>query len=276
MKKVPYIFVFDIDNTVIGNVRNISNERNLYDMIYDNINDKALKDKREIAHIKKHNYVEDMKNGLLRPGFEDFIKFCKKKYHPCEFYVFTRSSYEWTHYGLIHNIEKAANMKFNTPYYTREDTLFSRGKSLKIIVEHIQHKYKTTEDLGDKILFIDDVGDNTSTYKSRQIQCPKYNNFVYRDIYKNLLDIFGPELLSYKYVEDWFLQYSIPYYNGKSKNIMANNEEYYELHKLLVKKETELVNEDAKKDVFFKILIEKLTDISDKTIKKINGIVKEK
>jgi hypothetical protein len=90
-----------------------------------------------------------------------------------------------------------------------------------------------------------------------------------------LLDIFGEELLNNSIVENWFIKYNIPYYNKKSKNVLANNEEYFELHKLLIKKETELTNEESKKDEFFKILIDKLTNLSDKNIKNINTIVKK-
>lgn len=285
MKKTPYIFVFDIDNTIVGDVKNISNERALYQLIYDTIDtikDKVVKGDREkadkayVKYIRKHNYVQDMKDGLVRPYFVDFIKFCKKNYKPCEFYVYTLSSHEWTHDIMIPNIEKTANIKFNKPYFTRDDYIYERGKSLKQIVDHIKLKYKTNEDVKDKILFIDDIAGNTSTYKHRQILCPKYNNFIYRDIYKNLLDLYGIDLLNNSIVENYFIKYGLPYYNAKSKNVLASNEDYFELHKLLVKKEAELTNEDAKKDEFFKILIDKLTNLSDKNIKKINDIVKDK
>jgi hypothetical protein len=271
MKKTPYIFVFDIDNTIVGKLTNIGNEHLLYQMIYDTITDKG--DKKDLKYIKYHDYVNDMKSGLMRPYFIDFIKFCKKNYKPCEFYINTLSSHEWTHDIMVPNIEKAANMKFNKPYYTREESVYNRGKSLKQIVDHIKNKYNTKEDLNDKILFIDDIYGNTSTYKNRQIKCPAYNNFIYRDIYKNLLDIYGVELLNNKEVEDRFIKLNIPYYREKSKNVLSNNKDYFELHKLLIIKETELTNEHCKKDDFFKILIEKLTNLSDKNIKKINTIV---
>lgn len=271
MKKTPYIFVFDIDNTIVGNVKNISNEHSLYQMIYDTITAKG--DKKDLKYIKKHDYVKDMKLGLMRPYFADFIKFCKKNYKPCEFYIYTLSSHEWTHDIMIPNIEKAANMKFNKPYYTREESVYNRGKSLKQIIDHIKNKYNTKDDLNDKIIFIDDIADNTSTYKNRQIKCPTYTNLIYRDIYKNLLDIYGVELLNNKVVEDRFIKLNIPYYREKSKNVLSNNKDYFELHKLLIKKESELTIEHSKKDEFFKILIDKLNNTSDKNIKKINTIV---
>jgi len=67
-----------------------------------------------------------------------------------------------------------------------------------------------------------------------------------------------------------FKRYDIPYYDENSKDILANNKEYFEIHKLIKIKEVELYNNKYKNDVFFKKLIEKITDLSNKNIKDIN------
>ena len=67
-----------------------------------------------------------------------------------------------------------------------------------------------------------------------------------------------------------FKRYYIPYYDENSQDILANNKEYFEIHKLIKIKEAELYNNKYKNDVFFKKLIEKITDLSNKNIKDIN------
>jgi len=94
--KLPFIFVFDIDNCIIGNVKWPINEN----IILDEIN-KLNKSKKKI------DFTNYLKKGLLRPYFKKFIKFIKKNYDNTEIYVYTNSSNYWTNNGLVSNIEKA-------------------------------------------------------------------------------------------------------------------------------------------------------------------------
>ena len=118
MKKIPYIFIFDIDNCIIGNINYPITEALLLDTIKGVCTQKKITNKC----IKKINFVKILKKGLLRPYFVNFIKFIKKKYKNIELFVYTNSSYNWTHGGLVDNIEKASNIKFNKPYFTRENS----------------------------------------------------------------------------------------------------------------------------------------------------------
>ena len=214
-----------------------------------------------------------MLNGLLRPYFIEFLKFCRKKFKKCEFYVYTMSSYEWTNNVLIKTIEKATKIKFNKPYYTRENSIPYKGKSLNYITEHIKKKYNTNEDVSQYIVFIDDIVNNTTVYKNRQIVCPVYDNIIYRDIYQNLINVYGEKLLKNNEMQVMFKKYDIPYFDEKSDDILANNKDYFELHKMIKIKEAELYNKKYCNDIFFKILIQKITNLSNKNIKDINKAV---
>jgi len=103
MGKIPYIFVFDIDKTILGDVGYILSEhqfnKNIIDMNKELINSKKIN--------YKYDFEKDLLKGLLRPYFIDFLKFCRKKFKKCEFYIYTMSSYEWTNNVLIKIIEKA-------------------------------------------------------------------------------------------------------------------------------------------------------------------------
>jgi hypothetical protein len=266
MGKIPYIFVFDIDKTILGDVGYILSEhqfnKNIIDMNKELINSKKIN--------YKYDFEKDLLKGLLRPYFIDFLKFCRKKFKKCEFYIYTMSSYEWTNNVLIKIIEKATKIKFSKPYYTRENSIPYKGKSLNYITEHIKKKYNTTEDVSQNIVFIDDIVNNTNVYKNRQIVCPVYENTIYRDIYQNLINVYGEKMLKNSEMQVMFKKYDIPYYDENSKDILANNKEYFEIHKLIKIKEAELYNKKYQNDVFFKKLIEKITDLSNKNIKDIN------
>lgn len=270
MPKVPYIIVFDIDRAIVGPVKYIVAEKQINRNIIDLNHDK-------LKEYYKPDFVGDMKEGLLRPGFVDFINFCKKKYKPCEFYVYTLSSYEWTYNGLVESIEKAAGIKFCKPYFNRENGLIYRGKSIMHVVDHVKQKYKINKNvnLNNKILFIDDIENNTTTFKNRQIKCPKYNNMIFRDVYKNLIDFYGEDLVKTLEIETLFNNYDIPYYSEKSNDIVNKDKKYYDMNVELFKRHDELHKEKFKDDNFFEILINKLTDLSDKTIKNINDDLKK-
>jgi hypothetical protein len=60
--KLPFIFIFDIDNTIIGNISHQLNEYEILELINPSL-------------IKNYDITEDLKFGLLRPNFKDFIEF---------------------------------------------------------------------------------------------------------------------------------------------------------------------------------------------------------
>lgn len=263
---IPYIFVFDIDRTIIGDVSYCTSESYL---------NSISRNKSKIKNKNIEDYSNDLQNGLLRPYFIDFIFFCKKKYKPCIFYINTKSTTKWAH-TIIKNIENVCKIKFSKPIFTREDTILSE-KSLKSLVDLLSIKYNSTNEIiSNKLIFIDDLPSNTNTYKERQIKCPSYNCLIYRDIYNNLLDKYGIDIMNNHIIEEEFIRYDIPYFNEKSNNPICKNKEYYELNKILQIKGTEIINAECKDDDFFKILQEKLKDLSNKNIKNINDFFNKK
>jgi len=194
--KVPYIFIFDIDNCIIGNIHYPITESILLDLIKMTCKQKKISNKCS----KKVNFVNVLKKGLLRPYFINFIKFIKKKYKNVELYVYTNSSYNWTYGGLVENIEKASKIKFNKPYFTREnsyqlDENFPKSLSnvFKIIISRLQNKYKILKNkkeilkiFNNNVVFIDDIQNNLKDYPGKQIVCPKYEFNKPYDIIKKI------------------------------------------------------------------------------------------
>ena len=194
-KKIPYIFIFDIDNCIIGNIHYPITESILLDLIKMTCKQKNISNKCS----KNVNFVNILKKGLLRPYFINFIKFIKKKYKNVELFVYTNSSYNWTHGGLVENIEKASKIKFNKPYFTRENSYQTDNypKSLsnvfKIIITRLQNKYKILKNkkeilniFNNNVVFIDDIHNNLKDYPGKQIVCPKYEFNKPYDIIKKI------------------------------------------------------------------------------------------
>ena len=277
---LPYIFIFDIDNCIIGNVDYPIIECNLLEIIKMSCDSKNITKKCK----KNINFVNELKKGLLRPYFVNFIKFIKKKYKNVELYVYTNSSYNWTHGGLVENIEKASGVKFNKPYFTRENSNFDLSKSLtnvyKIIVKNLVKKYRSLNNKNmikelfkNKVVFIDNIKDNLNDYPEKQITCPSYDfNYPY-DILKKVKKkyIFKNEIFKEKNI-DKFIETNIksPKFYKKQTNKITNLEKakwnYF-------KKKDKSLN---KKDLFYKKLKEilkknKIDKFTNENIELINS-----
>jgi hypothetical protein len=268
--KLPFIFIFDIDNTIIGNIGHQNNEYKILELINPSL-------------IKNYDITEDLKFGLLRPNFKDFIEFIKNKYKNVEIYVYTNSSYLWTNNVVIHNIEKVIECKINEPYFTRDDSN-NHNKLLGNIYDNIidnliskylllkQDKYKEYV-FQNQLVFIDDIKDNLKDYPQKQILCPKYNYRDCYDIKANLINKLQIEEIEFekKEVLDYFNDKWIPIYSTNG-SIYQQDKIYQHILQLLLVRKTELLNND---DNFFKSLIsilekeEKLI-LDDKMILNIN------
>lgn len=275
INKIPHIFIFDIDNCIIGKVDYIVSEWIIYETI-DNI---VPNNVNKLDHNKCH-FVDDMHNGLLRPYVIDFIKYIKHNFKNCELFIYTNSSYGWTNEVLVKNIEKASNIKFNKPYFTRENSIMckkSLSKIYKNIISVLKKKYNNklldknlTNIINNKLIFIDNIKDNTSTHINRQLTCPYYNNIVYRDTYENMLKIFGIDIMNTDAVKKIFDKNDVLYINTSTTDLHVSDKLLYNIYRSYLIRSAELTNEMYKDDKYFNILIKKLTNLSDKKIKEIN------
>jgi hypothetical protein len=269
--KLPYIFIFDIDNTIIGNIHHQYIEYNLLE----NINTLLIKD---------FDITDILNNGMLRPYFKDFIDFIYKKYKNVEIYVYTNSSFEWINYGLIDNIQKSINYKINKPYFTRDDSNYYKKKLLgnlyDIIINSLIAKYPSLKSQKNKefvfknqIVFIDDIKNNLKDYPQKQILCPEYNYIDVYDMKTRLInkynigeDVFDKEIVLSLFENDY-----LPLYN-KNGSIYQQDKSYQELLRLRLLRKQEINNIN---DTFFKNLISILDEdktliLNDDTIKNIN------
>jgi hypothetical protein len=291
MKKLPFIIIFDIDNTIIGDLGMLNKEYYLLEYIYNICKKKGINTK--CLSFEHFDMQEELKNGLLRPFAADFINYCNKKFKNAEVFFYTNSSYKWTNGALGENIEKALKIKVNRPFFTREDSMsLYRKKSLAniypTIITSLLKRYPSLNDekiaehiFNNRTIFIDDIMDNIFAYTNRQLVCPAYEYMPYYDVYEKCITKYkiDPIIFNDKDILQYMANNDIHIYN-KNGNIYQKNKEYIAIANLYNLKRYE-INKKENKDTYYKELIAELSKksvstkcLTDKNIKAINKKIK--
>jgi hypothetical protein len=282
--KLPFIIIFDIDQTLIGNISHCLTETNVVEMLYKI----CIKEKDLSAKCPKHDLIDlqdELKGGLLRPNARDFITYCQKKFKHLEIFFYTNSTYGWTNRVLVREIEKALQFKANRPLFTREDSLVGYAKTITNIYPLIQKslikKYPLFKDakhaqkvFSEQMLFIDDITDNVYDFTSRQIVCPEYKFRSYYDIPEKIINKYNlpASLFDNTEVLEYLAKEYVPIYN-KNGSIHQANKEFFIINHLYMSKYNEVTNANLTPDTFFIDMIaafEKISVFTDKEIEKLN------
>ena len=176
MKK--YIFVLDLDSTIIGNCKFQLIYYKYMNIINSNPN------KTAINNTLTPYYKEDIK--LIRPDFINFIKKMREIYkNNVYFYIYTASSEDWADIQ-IKLIEKNNNIKFNRPIFTRKDCYIENNnlyKDIKHLITKIKIKIKDYD-----IIIIDD-NEVYKEYNKFLIKCKPYHYTIFCDYQLTNLDL---------------------------------------------------------------------------------------
>ena len=293
MKKLPFIIIFDIDQTIIGNINMLSKENDLLEFIFNTCKKKGINTECQNIDLDMR---EELKNGLLRPYVCEFIETCNKKFKNVEVFFYTNSTYKWTNKILGKSIEKALNIKVNRPFFTKENSMslsLDFKKSLAniypLIIKSLLNKYSRMKDtqiaeyiLNNRTIFIDDIKNNIISYTNRQLVCPAYDYFSYYDIYEKLITKYkmDPKIFNNKDILKYMEDNNIYIYN-KNGSVFQKDKEYITLSHMYKKKHSQLSSELSKNtDTYFKDLISILSKktikddcLTDKNIKDINKIL---
>jgi hypothetical protein len=293
MKKLPFIIIFDIDQTIIGDINMQSKENDLLEFIFNTCKKEGINTECQNIDI---DIQDELKNGLLRPYVCEFIETCNKKFKNVEVFFYTNSTYKWTNKTLGKSIEKALNIRINRPFFTRENSMslsLDLKKSLAniypLIIKSLLNKYpsmkykKNTEYiLNNRTIFIDDIKNNIISYTNRQLVCPAYDYFSYYDIYEKLITKYkmDPKIFNNKDILKYMEDNNIYIYN-KNGSVFQKDKEYITLSHMYKKKHSQLSSELSKNtDTYFKDLISILSKktikddcLTDKNIKDINKIL---
>lgn len=174
--------------------------------------------------------------------------------------MYTNSTHNWVHNGLVHNIEMASGVKFNKPYFSRDYSYSNMQKSLSYsydtIVKSLEKKYPSLKNpkyvkevFTNNIMFIDDIEYNIGDYFQKQLQCPKYD-FSYT--YNILSKIKRQYKVNPKIFEQILSDYDLSQYNQLYLYQPKSTKKERELSKLKWKYQKKNDEKDNKRDTFFK------------------------
>lgn len=259
MKK--YIFILDLDNTIIGNCNYQIHLYTYASMIKNNINiNKILLP-----------YYDASNSQLIRPHFIHFINKMQEIYkNNVYFYIYTASSKKWANLE-IKLIETANNIKFNRPIFTRDNCKYDPIKKIYIkeiqpILAKINAKSKDNE-----IIIIDD-NDVYTDFKENHIKCKAYNFVSYCNLDPILMKL--PDNIQIDLLNGLKCPINNPYEcNIKNKikiykslynicrNIYNNNKKY---HKDIFWLNLSNIIEANNIDNFNNNIIKQLTNLSNK------------
>jgi hypothetical protein len=180
----PYIFIIDLDGTIIGNCSYQCDIYNIMELI--KTYDKKNFNKCKVLCEKSLSESYNEKSLLIRPHFFHFIQAMKKLYPVSYFYVYTASEKKWAN-KEISIIEKNNNFKFDRPLLTRDNCIIDKDGSIKKSINKIlplikkNIKFSSTFDIKKHLLIID----NNPTfidYKDNLLICPTYNYVKFNNL----------------------------------------------------------------------------------------------
>jgi len=195
----PYIFIIDLDGTIIGDCSYQCEIYNIQEIIRKNIShNKQQGDKIKLGYINRYKTMCEKSlhdcysscSKLIRPFFRLFITRIQKMFPNSYFFVYTASEKNWA-LKEIAIIEKQNKMKFNRPIFTRNDCIIdSQGNLRKSVVKILPSicktiKCKNQDSLKKQILIID----NNATfidYTDNLLICPTYDYLQFKNLWENI------------------------------------------------------------------------------------------
>ena len=288
MKKLPFIIIFDIDLTIVGNIDIVMKELVFLEYLYNVCKKKGIN--KKCPSMDLIDIQDVLKDGLLRPNVSDFINFCDTKFKNIEVFFYTNSGYSWTNDFLGKKLEQALKIKINRPFFTRENSMnLTMKKSLAniypTIIGSLAKRYPSLNDgdiaeyvMNNRMIFIDDIKDNIFAYTNRQVVCPAYNYTPYYEIYEKCITKYkiDPQIFNDKEILKYMSDNSILIYNNNG-NAWQQSKEYIAISNIYYTKHAE-ISKIKNADTYYKDLIAELSKksisgerLTDKNIVMLNN-----
>lgn len=272
--KLPFIFLIDIDGTLVGDVSPLICSWEIT----------KRQNPKMIHHIKKE-IVYCLKRGIARPHTSTFLKHVSQTIPNAEFFIYTASDKKWANY-LIPCLEQAVDFKFNRPIFSRPNCSNVGGefrKSLKSILPTIvktlnrkkRYRSLSTTDLYNNIALIDNQRVICEEELQKWIVCPTYAfkytldplKYIPEDVLSNNLI----EIIKLLQLYSFFPRFNYE----KTFSLAGFKQIYYENLVKLTSKNTSLDSKVGMDDYFIKlesvIRSHKWTDLRKSVVGRINS-----
>jgi hypothetical protein len=206
---LPFVFILDWDGTIAGRVDYQSTRYSLT---------KTMKKYgyKVMPSLKTVPKAFQPGNGLIRPGIASFMRSIKALYPNAHFFIYTASERSWA-LQEIGWVEKAFNIHFERPIFTRQDCVVDSVGNYRKSIQRIwprvcrtlskspQSTKWTRPQLAKVLAERTIVVDNNAVYidhKDRLLLCPDYDYTVF----ENLLDGFPDSAFKHPVVRQQILE----------------------------------------------------------------------
>lgn len=221
MSNSTTVILIDLDGTIIGDISQQIMSFELW---------KGLKSSCGKYTFDLAEFRNRLKHGLIRPGFETFIKTAKQHFGNVDIFVYTASEKTWAEF-VIKQIEIVSGIKFNRPIFTRDhcvqhDREYRKSVSYikKRMVRCITKKYNSQITNVHSLLIIDNNNVYGNNDQKHLLLCPTYN---YR-IPENVVSCMKQKCYedNYQKITSIIRKY-IPTPFSSSKDFLLFQKEYY-------------------------------------------------
>lgn len=251
MIKLPHIFIIDFD-LISCYTDYLSKEIELIKLLNEKCNTNI-----------KHDFTNELENELIiRPDFKLFIDFLKSNYKNTEIFIYI-PDWAYIYFSNIDIIYK----KFEN---INKVKLFLVNNYYDIIIENLKDKYpslhKNKQKVFDNqlIIFTTEMSNMNGIEKS--LKFPNYKYTYYYDIYDKIINTYkiNPNVFDNIDILKYCEQNEIPIHN-KNGSIKQKDLLYQNILKLYYYKKYKLSDDSKKEDNLFKVYINEIEKIKNKT-----------
>jgi hypothetical protein len=198
----PYIFILDLDGTIIGDCSYQCDIYNIQEIIRKNI---ILKNTNiQLVNLAKYKtqcdknleHCYNLQSKLLRPHFATFMSEMRKRFPNSFFFIYTASEKTWANKEIL-IIEKQNNIKFNRPIFTRDncikDSAGNIKKSVNKILPQLLKALKIPKTQAQAMatgiinrLIIIDNNPTFIDYTDHLLLCPTYDYLKFHNLWENI------------------------------------------------------------------------------------------
>lgn len=177
---IPYVFILDIDGTMVGRVDYQSQQHTLHSVLRQS----------GFKPVKQHPippaFYANAK--LVRDGLSGFVRGLQKHYrdHEVHFFIYTGSEKVWANQEIAW-IEKTHNIKFARPIFTRDDCIVDAGGNIRKSIVKIWPRVLRAIGNRNPLVLQNQtmIIDNNAVYidhMDKLLLCPDYSYFHFENL----------------------------------------------------------------------------------------------
>jgi len=172
MNSSTTVILIDLDGTIIGDISQQIMSFELW---------KGVKNSCSKYTFDLVDFREKLKYGMIRPGFDTFLRAAKTHFGNIDIFIYTASEKSWAEF-IIKQIETVIGFKFNRPIFSRDHCVQQNREYKKSIsyikkqmIRCINKKYGSQVTNVQSLLIIDNNDVYGSNEQKHLLLCPSYN-----------------------------------------------------------------------------------------------------